>query len=121
MVKKLPALFSFLFFLPLAPVAPYQPPAPGSSFAYPSPAPAGGTLHVVYNMSQPGTAEVLIYDEAGDLTTQWQDPSVKNAGVAESLVDLYYYKPGVYFYRLVLTFNSGGGQSIGLVAFSVVR
>ena len=61
-----PILGLFLFLFTAFPAGALQTPTDGTCFVYPSPA-SGNQAWVVFNMSQSGTANISIYNEAGDL------------------------------------------------------
>jgi hypothetical protein len=80
-------------------------PAPGTSFAYPSPAKEGGILNIAYNMEEGGTAQVLVWNESAELVadvsqSQWVGPQ-------KTTIYLQGWARGVYFYKVVLQYNSG--------------
>jgi len=95
-----------------------QSPAPGTCFVYPSPA-TGAVAWAAYNMPKNGTATVYIYNEAGDLSATVTD--LQLAGLAQTFLDLTYYHRGIYLCRVVLTFDSGGTQTLSPFKFMVRR
>jgi len=107
-------------FLWLPPALPAAAPIPsaGTALAYPSPA-SGGFIHFVYDMPGPGQALIRVYNEAGDLAAQVQEN--KGSGIQESLMNVAYYSPGIYFFRVLLFPDSGGQVKLKLGKFSVVR
>lgn len=112
-------LFSVIFFLPSLICEGATPvPSAGSALIYPSPA-SGNLIHIVYDMPGTGSVLILVYNEAGDLVAQWQD--TKAAGLQESQEDIGYFHPGVYFYRTLLTLDSGTTQKLKPGKFAVVR
>ena len=80
-------------------------PAPGTSFTYPSPAKEGGIVSIAYDMEEGGTAQVLVWNESAELVAditqnQW-------VGTQKTTISLQGWARGVYFYRVVLHYNSG--------------
>jgi hypothetical protein len=110
-------ILSYSAFVPFPSLC-QQTPAPGTCFVYPSPA-TSNNVTVVYNMPQGGTAQVLVYNEAGDLVVQVQES--KPAGLQQTSLDLYYYRNGIYLCQVLLTFEGGGGQRLNLFKFMVVK
>ncbi len=108
----------FLFFLIASNSLALQTPAPGTCFVYPSPA-TGAVAWAVYNMPQNGIATVYIYNEAGDLSEMVTD--IQPAGLAQTFLDLTYYHRGIYMCRVVLSFDSGGTQTLTTFKFMVRR
>ena len=80
-----------------------DPPTPGSSYAYPNPV-RGCCVDVVYRMDEPGTAEIRVYHEGGDLVAQSSE--WKPVGTQETRVGCR-QAPGLYLYRVTLHYDSG--------------
>lgn len=81
-----------------------NPPKPGTSFVYPSPA-MRGTVNIAYDMQESGTAQVLVWNESAELVadvsqSQWSGPQ-------KTTLNIQGWARGVYFYRVVLHYNSG--------------
>jgi len=111
-----PILGLFLFLFTAFPAGAFQTPTDGTCFVYPSPA-SGNQAWVVFNMSQSGFANISIYNEAGDLAAGISE--IESAGVQQVPLDLTYYRKGIYLCRVVLNFDSGGGQTLTLFKFMV--
>ena len=94
-------------------------PSPGTAFIYPSPVPYGTCATVAYDMAESGTVQVLIYGESGDLVDTVTEP--KPAGVQQSQFCTYLFSAGVYFYRVLLNYDSGRQEKLGVGRFLVVR
>lgn len=110
------SILLFCLFPPTA--APVLPAPPdGGCFVYPSPAAPGGTAWVVYDMPTGGTADIFVYNEAGDLVTQETAPTA--AGTFQTSIDLTHYRRGVYICQVVLHLDSGATQALQLCKFIV--
>ena len=105
-----------LFLFCALPADALQTPRDGTCFVYPTPA-TGNQAWVVFNMSQGGTANISIYNEAGDLAAGISE--IESAGVQQVPLDLTYYRRGIYLCRVVLSFDAGGGQTLALFKFMV--
>lgn len=116
-MKKISAFLLLLAFPAL--LWAFTPPDPGTSFVYPSPVPYGACPNVAYNMAGPGTVRVLIYSESGDLIDTVTE--TKPAGVQQSQFCTYTYAAGVYFYRLILTYDSGTQEKLPVGRFLLVH
>ncbi|HTB21794.1 MAG TPA: ice-binding family protein [bacterium] len=99
----------------LAPGGPGGDPAP---IAYPSPA-RGGVVTVLYTMDQPGRASFKVWNENGDLaaTLEEDEPS----GVQKTQIPVNRFAPGVYLYRVDITYDSGATSDLGLQKFAVAK
>ncbi len=117
LVKKLLAL-SLILTLPTG-LGAFTPPDPGSSFIYPSPVQGGACATLAYNMAESGTARILIYGESGDLVDRVVE--TKPAGVSQSQVCTYTMAAGVFFYRVLLTYDSGRQEKLPVGRFLVMR
>jgi hypothetical protein len=113
-----PLGFIGLLLLFFSPAWALQTPPDGGCFVYPSPAP-GNSAWVVYNLPQSGTAEIDVYNEAGQLVAQ--EEASNGAGIQQTGLDLTHYARGVYLCQVILTFDSGGGQTLKLFRFLVVK
>ena len=85
---------------------------------FPSPA-TGSYVEVSYLMPSDGTAHVYIYNEAGDLVAEQSDPQL--AGFPKSVLNLYYFRRGVYICRVVLDLDTGEVKKLKLFKFTVIR
>jgi len=108
--------FSFLILVPRS--FALQNPPEGGCFVYPSPA-QGSTAWVVFNLPESGTANVYIYNEAGDLVAETQ--LWNNAGLQQVPLDLTHYRSGVYVCRVALNLDSGSNSVLQLFKFIVVK
>jgi hypothetical protein len=93
-----------------------NPPGSDRTFAYPSPA-MGGNINVVYTMASQGTAHVRIYNAVGNLVASADD--LELSGVQQSVISVNGFAPGVYLYKVVLNYDSGGSQSLAVQKFGV--
>ena len=80
-------------------------PAPGTSFAYPSPATTNGIVSIAYDMEEGGTAQVLVWNESAELVADVSQN--KWVGPQETTLKILGWARGVYFYRVVLHYDSG--------------
>jgi len=96
-----------------------NPPAEGHTFAYPSPA-NGTSVNIAYSMDSPGRAFIRVYNAAGNLAASSQTGQ-QLAGPQSSPISLNGFAPGVYIYKVVLTYDSGRSQSLGVQKFAVNR
>lgn len=86
-----------------------NPPEPGRTFAYPSPS-SCGWVNLAYVMRQDGTCRVRIFHEGGDLVASFLEN--RTAGVQESRVNVCPFAPGIYLYRLKLSYNGAGSEEL---------
>ena len=112
----LAAFLSLLFFPPVLDAA--QAPKTGAAYVYPSPA-RGDSFRLVYDMPEPGLVSIRIFNEAGDLVEKREER--KSAGVQETRLGALYYTPGIYFFRVKLTLDSGREMKLAPGKFSFVR
>lgn len=70
----------------------------------------GDSLQIVYSMAKPGSAELDVFNERGDLAAKLRDSKV--SGVQASRLDLIGFSAGVYFYRLFLRYDDGSSQAL---------
>ena len=96
-----------------------QPPGPGESFTYPAPATAGNTVNFVYDMREVGTAQVMVWNERGDLAAQISQN--QGCGVQMTALNLQRFAAGVYFYRIRLKYGPGGGENLPTQKFMVLK
>jgi hypothetical protein len=95
------------------------PPAPTTQpYVYSNPT-SGPTVNFVYNMAQPGTANIRVWNAWGNLTATIND--AKPAGEASSTLDVSTFAPGHYFYRVVLNYNSGQTDSFAAQILAVKK
>jgi hypothetical protein len=84
-----------------------SPPTPGTSFVYPSPA-TGSSVNIAYYMEESGVSEVLVWNENAELVADWSlDQTI---GPQTTIINIQGWAKGVYFYRVVLHYNSGQVQ-----------
>src|SRR5258708_6457689 len=85
-------------------------PDAGATYSYPLPANTGGLVNIVYTMAQSGSAQILAYNESGELVVNFND--LKPAGLQTSKIDLCCLAPGVYVYLVLLHYDSGGQEKL---------
>jgi hypothetical protein len=110
-------LVSFLFVLGAGPLGALVDPPDHGSYAYPNPV-KGCCVNVVYRMEEPGTVEIRVYQEAGNLVNrveEWKDAGVRVSRVACRQA------PGYYFYRVTLRYDSGRTDVLSTGEFVVVK
>ncbi|MES2202181.1 MAG: ice-binding family protein [candidate division FCPU426 bacterium] len=95
-----------------------NPPTQGKTFAYPSPA-RGSEINIVYLMAEAGAVDLRIYNDRGDLVAR--DEQEKASGVQKSQVPISQFAPGVYLYKVVLTYASGSKESLETQKFTVKK
>jgi hypothetical protein len=95
-----------------------NPPAKGQTFAFPSPA-KGSAINVVYNMVDSGKAAIRIWNENGDLVATIEER--KLAGFQKSRIPINNFAPGVYLYKVVMTYDSGNVEKLDAQKFAVVK
>ena len=93
-------------------------PSAGGSYAYPNPA-SDCCVHIVYRMAEAGSAEVLVYQEAGDIAATANDP--QDAGLRQSTIPLCRLGPGCYFYRVKIQYRSGKVVTLPMGHFGVTK
>ena len=82
------------------------PPAPNGGNPYVAPNPSNGpTVEFVYQMAEPGTANIKVWNALGNLAASMSD--AKPAGEASSALNVSGFGPGHYFYQVILNYNSG--------------
>jgi hypothetical protein len=106
---------------PVATPAPTSPPstAPSQAYTYPSPLPRGVTPFCVYTMREAGDVQIRVWNAAGDLVAQVFD-SARPAGTQQSSLRLNYFAPGVYYYRVSLSYQSGATEQLSAQKFAVL-
>jgi hypothetical protein len=95
-----------------------NPPGSGECFVYPSPA-RGDHATVSYNMAEPGQVTLKVWNEKAELVDSVTD--IQPAGVQTTPFTISGFATGVYFYTVVLNYNSGNSQKIGPQKFVVVH
>ncbi len=81
------------------------PPAPNNKpYVYSNPS-SGPNVTFVYDMAENGSVQIGVLNDAGDVVATIQDK--KPPGVQESVLNIQSFAPGHYFYRVVLSYNSG--------------
>jgi len=93
-------------------------PAAGKTFEYPSPV-RNGVMHLVYRMAESGTAAIRIWNERGDLSAQQEDH--RPAGPQETRIQIATFAPGIYLYKIILTYDSGRIERLDAQKFAVVK
>lgn len=95
-----------------------NPPDQGASFAFPSPA-NGDTVSIVYQMKSAGMANLRIWNENGDLAASLEEHRL--GGPQKSIIPITSFAPGVYLFRMVLTYDSGEVQRLDVQKFAVQK
>ena len=95
-----------------------NPPALGKAFAFPSPA-RKGKVNFVYNMAEPGKAKIRVYNDNGDYAAGIEEQ--KPSGAQKSTISVRDFAPGVYIFKVVLTYDSGKSESLDAQKFSVIK
>ena len=70
-------------------------------------------------MAEAGTARILVYGESGNLVDSTVETKIP--GVQQSQVCTGYFAAGVYFYRILLNYDSGRQEKLSIGRFFVVR
>ena len=96
-------------------------PGEGDPDPYLFPSPTDGvTVGIVYSMTAgPGLVNVRMYNEIGDLATELEER--KPAGLQSSIINIGALAPGVYYYRVTLTFDDGTTKQHDKRKFAVVH
>lgn len=94
--------------------------APGAAqcIIFPSPA-KGGSVTAVYGMANDGTATVLIWNDRGDLVAKVAQDQL--AGSQKTVIPVDAFAPGVYLYRVDLSYAGGGEVRSDLKKFTVIK
>lgn len=95
-----------------------NPPTPENCFIYPSPA-RGDHATLSYDMAESGSMDLKILNENGELAAEITDR--KPAGVQVTPFDLSRFAPGVYYYLVTLSYDSGKTDKIKVRKFMVIR
>ena len=94
-------------------------PGSGGTYSYPLPATAGGLVNIVYTMAQTGSAQILAYNESGEMVVNFND--LKPAGLQTSQVSLCCLAPGVYVYLILIHYDNGQLEKLKPGKFVVIR
>ena len=94
------------------------PPSSGDFFIYPSPA-RGSQATVAYNMAGSGRVELRVWNEKAELVAQVTDQ--KPAGVQVTPFSISGFASGVYFYSLVIVYDSGTTQKLSPRKFVILH
>jgi hypothetical protein len=89
--------------LALGPACPSLSPAQ-QPFFYPEPA-TGNYVNIAYNMREPGTMKLKVWNAAGNLAATLNDH--KGAGNQVSYLPIGGFAAGHYFYQITLSYDSG--------------
>lgn len=95
-----------------------NPPSQGKAFAYPSPA-KGAVINIVYSMLAPGEANIRVYNDNGDLVAAVKEQ--KSAGSQKTQIPISGFAPGIYLYKVVLTYDSGKVDNLSVQKFGVSK
>ncbi|HET9869325.1 MAG TPA: hypothetical protein VFR02_02340, partial [bacterium] len=105
----------------VTPTPAYQgasPPGAGGAFVYPSPV-RGDRASVAYRLPAPAGVRLTVWNEAGEKITEVTDH--RGAGVQATAFSVAGWSPGVYFYGLTLSYDSGGVEKPPLGKFAVIH
>ncbi|HEY5038291.1 MAG TPA: hypothetical protein VIJ93_04385 [bacterium] len=95
-----------------------NPPGSGEFFIYPSPA-KGDHATVSYKMAESGRVELKVWNEKAEIVDDVTDQ--KSAGVQVTPFSISAFASGVYFYSLILTYDSGKVEKIKPHKFVVIH
>ena len=95
-----------------------NPPIPGTCFTYPAPA-TGDTLNFAYYMRGPGSAQILVWNERGDLAAQTSQ--TQGCGAQASPLDIRRFAAGVYFYQVRIRYDGASGEELKPGKFAVIK
>lgn len=94
------------------------PPQPGTCFTYPAPA-TGNQLKFAFYMNGAGLAAIRVWNERGDLVTQFSQ--TLGSGAQTVPLDISRFTSGVYFYRITLNYVSGASEKLNTNKFMVKK
>ncbi len=94
-------------------------PAADVKTAFVFPAPARDRASIGYTMASSGTVRIRVYNEAGQLAATVEE--AKPAGVQSSALTTSRLAPGVYYFLLTRTYDSGGSDKADMRKFVVVH
>jgi hypothetical protein len=95
-----------------------NPPQAGKTFAYPSPD-RGNEVTIVFHMTGTGNAAIRIWNANGELAASVQ--SEVGSGPQKIVIPIANFAPGIYLYKVVLTYDAGTTQSLDVQKFGVIR
>jgi sugar lactone lactonase YvrE len=95
-----------------------NPPASGECFLYPSPV-RGNQATLSYRMAGAGKVELKVWNEKAELVASVTDQ--KQAGVQVTPFNVAGFASGVYFYSVVLTYNSGQVEKLKPRKFAIIH
>ena len=102
-------LWTGLFFQAPLTLKALDAPEAGTSYSYPLPV-SGDFVKVAYTLSEPGTARVLVYNEAGALVMN--STEVKPPGLQTTQLCVCSAPPGLYIYFVLLNYDSGKKEKL---------
>jgi hypothetical protein len=70
-------------------------------------------------MAGSGALKIRIYNEAGNLVDEVEE--LKPAGAQFSRVKVSAFAPGIYYYLISLSYDSGNSEKMGPKMFGVLR
>ncbi|HTC22300.1 MAG TPA: hypothetical protein VK859_15690 [bacterium] len=103
---------------PTPPYSGSNPPGPGECFIYPSPA-RGSQATVSFDMAGPGNVEIKIWNQNAGLVAQASGP--EPAGVQVMPLNISGLLSGVYFYDVVIHYDSGQSVNIAPHKFAILH
>jgi hypothetical protein len=89
-----------------------------NTFIYPSPA-RGPYATVAYKLKEPGRVRIRVWNAAAEWVAEVNE--YKASGPQTSILTVRDYAPGVYLYRVLIDYNSGGHEQLSTVRFVVLR
>ena len=95
-----------------------NPPGPGKAFVYPSPA-RGGTAQVAYGLSGPGEVLIRVWNERADLVDEIRERKAAGGAQVTKLATRA-YAPGVYLYRVMVSYDKGTSEAFAVSKFAVL-
>ncbi len=95
-----------------------NPPQEGGAFIYPSPV-RGDHATFCYSMAQSGKVKIKVWNQNREVVAEINDR--KLAGVQITPLNLSETAPGLYYYKVVLEYDSGLIDSLKIKKFAIVH
>ena len=95
-----------------------NPPGPGTSFTYPAPA-TGDQVNFAYYMREAGSAQILVWNEGGDLAAECNQQ--QGCGPQKAVLNIRGFAVGVYYYQVRMKYDSGGNENVKTKKFVVLK
>ena len=96
----------------------HNPPQKNQSFAFPSPA-RNGVVTFVYDMTESGKAVIRVWNEIGDLVVALEEQKLK--GPQKTRLSVKDFAPGLYLFKVGMTYDSGQKENLPLEKFTVAK